>query len=48
VLYNFLGVEEKKVHNLLAAVAEFREKSTISKEHFEAIRQDVRKRGGRK
>ena len=31
-----------------AAVAEFREKSTISKEHLEAIQQDVRKRGGRK
>lgn len=31
-----------------AAVAEFREKRTISDEHFEEIRKDVRKRGGRR
>jgi uncharacterized protein YegL len=31
-----------------AAVAEFRESTTISGEHFEVIRKDVKRRGGRK
>jgi hypothetical protein len=31
-----------------AAVAEFRESTTISEEHFEIIRKDVKLRGGRK
>ena len=31
-----------------AAVAEFREKATISEEYFEEIRKDVRRRGGRR
>ena len=31
-----------------AVVSEYREKATISEEHFEKIRKDVKKRGGRK
>jgi hypothetical protein len=31
-----------------AVLSEYREKATISEEHFEKIRKDVKKRGGRK